>query len=233
VSVLDENGDVTQYVLHTARRIVATQAGVDALHALHIGGGLLTVKGGHMFWGETDLGAGEFIGAAQIGEREYAFALADGATGKMCTVQNGELTERFVFGTQGSAEAYFCGGYVFISPFQGEAAVYTMDGLLLRTFDENGFLAETGELGEYLTVNYISAAQERYSLLLDPQTLATVARLPGFLGTLDAETVVLDDSAGNLRQAKLRSLRELMELARERLDGRTLTPAEISEFKAG
>jgi hypothetical protein len=104
----------------------------------------------------------------------------------------------------------------------------------VRSLAEKGYLAETGVLGDRIAAHYIVAATaERYTLLLDSKTLETVAVLPGFLGESDAATLVFDDGAGRLRAAELRSLRELTETARLRLDGRSLTPEETERFKAG
>jgi hypothetical protein len=233
VSVLEENGGVTLYDLATGRTTASANAGPAADCALPVGeGGLVTFVHGHVFFNEREIGSGELIGAGKIGAEMFAFAIAGGAFGTVFTYENGILKERFAFEATGRAEAYFTGGYVFISPMHGDATAYTLDGALARTFSESGFLAETRLLSAYITADYVSSSSERYSLLLDPATLETAAYLPGFLGTLDAGTLVMDDG-GSLRAAKLLNIGELTEMAQERLGGRTLTSEEKQEFKAG
>jgi hypothetical protein len=200
--------------------------------ALPVGGGLLEAENGVIYFDGREIGAGEILGAGKINSDKFAFAISDGANGAVFTAENGTSEKRFAFKTTGRAEAYFTGGYVFLAPTHGDAAAYTLDGTFVRAFDESGFLAETGVLREYITAGYVSSASMRYSLLLDAGTLETAAYLPGFLGALDAGTLILD-SGSSLRAAKLLPLQKLMEIARERLDGRTLTSEERRTFKAG
>jgi hypothetical protein len=233
VSVLSEDGAVTLYDLATGGVLASADAGAEADRALPVGGGLLVVRDGGVFFDGRALGAGDLIGAGPVGADAYAFALSDGTDGKVFFVEGGALREAFSFSVTGRAEAYFTGGFVFVSPRHGGASAYTSQGRLVRVFDEKGYLAETGALGDRITASYIVATSERYSLLLDGKTLETVAVLPGFLGERDDATPVLDDGAGRLRAAKIRSLPELTEAAWLRLDGRVLTQEEKDLFKAG
>ncbi|MDR1603542.1 MAG: toll/interleukin-1 receptor domain-containing protein [Gracilibacteraceae bacterium] len=233
VSVLAADGTVTLWDPATGRALESASAGAEVDRALPLGGALLTGREGRVFLAGRDLGAGDLIGAGRIGADEYGFAIADGTVGRVYFVRDGGLSEGFAFPALGRAEAYFTGGYVFISPQRGGACAYTRDGRLVRQFAETGYLAETGLLGDFLTAGYVFAAGERYSLLLDPATLETVAELPGFLGEGEAGRPVFDDGAGSLRAVKLYSLPELMEAAVERLEGRELTPAEAEKFRTG
>jgi hypothetical protein len=157
--------------------------------------------------------------------------LYDTATGEAVESAYGDGVEEFPLPVTDRAEVYFTGGFVFVSPLHGDAAAYTQDGELLRTFEETGYMAETGVLGDFITASYIVSSSERYTLLLDAETLGTIAVLPGFMCETDEGTVVLDDGAGHLRAVKIRSPGELADAARERLSGRTLTPAEKKKFK--
>jgi hypothetical protein len=233
VSVLDEAGTASLYDVATGETVAAMDAGPEADSALPLGGGLLLIRDGRAFFDGKDVGAGDFIGAGDLGGGAYGFAVSDGADGRVFVAENGGLEERFAFSVQGRAEAYFTGGFVFISPLHGVAAAYGMDGRPVRDFDEKGYMAETGELGGFITASYIYTSSERYSLLLDPESLETTAMLPGFLGALDAWTLILDDGAGHLRKATIRSPQELVDAAMSRLDGRALSQEERERFRAG
>ncbi|MDR1070597.1 MAG: TIR domain-containing protein [Gracilibacteraceae bacterium] len=217
VSVLGADGVVTLYDLTTATAAATAAAEPDAATALPVGGGLVTVRDERVFWNGSEIGAGELIGASRADGDAAVFAIADGAAGAVFTARGGAAEKSFDFEAIGRAEAYFAGGYVFISPLHGDAAAYAADGTPVRALAENAYLAEIRALDGYIAAGYVSAASERYTFLLDPVTLETTARLPGFLGTLDAGTLVLDTD-GSLRTVRLLNTRELAEMARARLE---------------
>jgi hypothetical protein len=231
VSVLDEDGTAWLYDTATGRADAGMETNGNAYSALRFG------NGGGTWLGE-ELEPAEFIGAGMLGEDDHAYATSDGMEVNVVIVkpkfriQAGLDFERFSFPVTGRAEVYFTGGFVFVSPLHGDATVYTQDGVLLRTFEETGYMAETGVLGDFITASYVVSSSERYTLLLDAKTLGTIAVLPGFMCETDDGTVVLDDGAGHLRAAKIRSLIERADAARERLSGRDLTSAEMKRFKA-
>ncbi|MDR0434631.1 MAG: toll/interleukin-1 receptor domain-containing protein [Gracilibacteraceae bacterium] len=235
VSVLKADGTVWLYDLASGAALAAESVGADADRALPLDDGpaLLTARAGRVFFAGRDLGGGDLIGAGKTGPDEYGFAVADGTEGRVYFVRGGVLSEGFVFPAQGRAEAYFTGGYVFISPPRGGAAAYTREGALVRLFTEKGYLAETEALGDFIAAGYVSAAGDRYAFLLNPVTLETVAELPGYLGELDAGAAVFDDGEGSLRRGKLYSLQELMDAAEARLGDRELTAAEAEKFRTG
>jgi hypothetical protein len=233
VSVLSENGDVTLYSLADGQALAEAHASPGADFALPFpGGGLAMAEGGRVFFDGRELGAGKFIGAGKT-EDGFALAVSDSVSGRVFFVKDGAITEGFSFEARGASEAYFAGGYAFISPANGDAAAYAADGAIVRNFTESGYMADVSALGERVAANYVSASGERYSFLLAPGTLETEAYLPGFLGELDSDTLVLDDGGGSLRAVRLLDTRELMDTARERLDGRELTPNEKIKYKAG
>jgi hypothetical protein len=225
VNVLDEDGTVWLYDAATGRADgnASTDAGMEtdenAYSALLFGNGDGT-------WLGEERKPAEFIGAGMIGENAWAYATSDGMEVNVVIVkpkirvQARPDFEMFSLPVTGRAEVYFTGGFVFVSPLHGDATVYTEDGELLRTFEESGYMAETGVLGDFITASYVVSSSERYTLLLDAKTLGTIAVLPGFMCETDDGTVVLDDGAGHLREAKIRSLTELKDAARERLAGR-------------
>jgi hypothetical protein len=232
VSVLAADGAATLYDLASGGAIAEGTADPGADCALPFPGErLVTAMNGQVFFDGSEVGPGALMGAGEI-DSGYIFAISDGASGAVFTIENGVFKKRFAFEAAGVAEAYFTGGFVFISPTHGDAAAYTLEGAHVRAFEETGFLAETFVLGEYIAAGYVSAAAQRYTLLLDPETLQTAAFLPGFLGEAGEGSLILN-AGGSLRRAKLLDTQTLVELARGRLSGRTLTPEEIRRFNAG
>ncbi|NBI71571.1 hypothetical protein D3Z50_10950 [Clostridiaceae bacterium] len=107
-------------------------------------------------------------------------------------------------------EEFFTDQYRVTSPLHGTPEVYDREtGRLLRKLEEESYLTYVTQAGEYLITEYVTSSGERYGLLLDG-TLETLACLPG-LCDIDVERglLVFDDEAGNLRQCRLYSLREL------------------------
>jgi hypothetical protein len=226
VSVLEENGTASLYDLASGVAISYGQTEMTASNAIPVCGGLVFEKDNLVYF-DTDgqapfdgheLATGKIIGVQQSGENSYNIAIADDANGKVFTLDNNGPTERFSFTTRGRSEAYFCGGFMFLSPLHGGAAAYSMDGKLTRAFEEKGYLADVQELGDSIAANYVSSDKKRYTFLLRRDTLESVAELPGFLGTRESSELVFD-VGGALRVRKLLSLNELVSLAKARLSG--------------
>ena len=240
VSVTDEDGLVTLYDLATGGAADTRQAPEGTERALILGGELVHVAGGTVFHGPYEISAGQMafggrmadiIGAGRIGGG-YAFAVSDDESIHVLTFDGGSLKSAFFAETRGRAEAYFTGGCVFISPMHGDASAYTLDGRFIRSFAQSGYLAEVFEAGGYIAAGYVSSASERYSLLLRPDGLETVALLPGFLGMTSDGLLVLDSGA-RLNAVRLVTTPELVNMARYRLGGRELTAEETEAFRAG
>ena len=200
--------------------------------ALPTAAGLLTVRGGCVYFDSQLLGEGDIAGAG-LGERGEVFAsISTGSDGKIFSLKAGKFTELFAFKTAGRTEVFFTGGYVFISPAIGDASVYTMRGEHLRTFSENAQLTETVMLGDTICANYlVSATKQRYSLLLDNERLEPVALIHGFLGAAADGRLVLNNGTA-LESVELLDTAQLIELATQRLDGKELTAAEKQRYKA-
>jgi len=215
ISILDEIGDLIIYDLQTGSEIKNPDCEVMFHYARQQ--------------------EKEIVGAGKIDNKTYGFAVSDGNKCTALTVINGVATEKFTCDVRGRAEVYFTGKYVFVSPWHGDAAAYTLDGRLIRTFiNENGYMAEPEILGELIAAKYVSAASAvpDYSLILTGDRLETILYLPGFTGAADDGTIILDDGEGNLQMRKLYDTPELIGMAKERLGGRTLTNEEKIKFKA-
>ena len=80
----------------------------------------------------------------------------------------------------------------------------------MGTLEEDSYLTYVTQTGEYVITEYVSAAGERYGLLLD-KDLQTLAYLPN-LCDIQGDMLVFDYGSGNLRQCRLYSLQELVAL---------------------
>lgn len=231
VSVLGENGRVTLYDLASGQPVQEGEAAGADFAVL--AGGVLSGRDGRVFFDGREVGAGEFIGGARLGENRYAFAIATNEGGSVFTVENGAATERFSFSVRGKTEAYFAGDFVFLSQIRGVVTAYDWDGGVVRNFSEDGYAAEAEALDGAILLHFISASLGRYSLLLDGETLEAGAYLTGLLAAADGDTLLFDDGGGHLRTSRVYDAEELIQTARERLGGRTLTADEKLEYHAG
>jgi len=239
VGVLHENGGAALYDLATGEG-TPVQPPDGTERALPTTEGLLTVRGENIYLNGTLLRTGTLIidgdiigaGYAPDGTLYFAIAAADGF-GYVFSLANGHAKPCFSFsGAPGKSEAFFAGGYVFISPMIGDAYAYALDGTFVRSFRENGALAEVVMLGDTICANYyLTATTQRFSLLLAPGSLEPVAHLPGFLGGTDDGALILD-SGSALESRTLLTTTQLMALGAERLDGKALTPEERQMYKA-
>jgi len=232
VSVLYEDTSVILYDLTSSEVLSVSQASITANQALLMGNVLVETIGTDVVFNGKNV-SGELVGANSIGDGNFAFAVSDEEHGKVFKVsKNGQIKEQFNFAVCGRAEVYFNGGFVFVAPFHGEATAYLLDGSYVRTFSKNGYMAGVSIIGENIAADYISTSLKRYSLLLKPDTLETIALLPGFLGEMEGGMLILDNGR-SLHSVRLHSTEELIEMAKERLDGRVLTAEEVRRFKAG
>ncbi len=113
-------------------------------------------------------------------------------------------------------EEFYTNQYRIVSPLHGSPEVYELQSnQKVAVLEEDAYLTYVTQVGEYIVMEYVSAAgekygQERYGLLLDSR-LQTLACLPGLCDISD-ETFIFDYGSGNLRQCRLYSLQELIAL---------------------
>ncbi len=111
-------------------------------------------------------------------------------------------------------EEFFTDRYRIASVLHGTPEVYDLEtGKSVGKLEEDSYLTYVTQVGENLMTEYISAAGERYGLLLN-ENLQTLAYLPKLCDISDG-MAVFDDKSGNLRQCSLYSLRELIALGEE------------------
>lgn len=108
-------------------------------------------------------------------------------------------------------EEFYTDDYRFASFLHSAPEVYDINSnKLVTTLEKDSYLTYVTQVGEYIITEYVSAAGERYGLLLDGR-LQTLAYLPR-LCDINNGMLVFDYQSGNLRQCRLYSLQELMTL---------------------
>ncbi len=108
-------------------------------------------------------------------------------------------------------EEFYTSKYQITSPLHGTPEVYSLEtGKLVAMLEQDSYLTYVTEEGNYLITEYISAEGERYGLVLD-EKFQTLAYLPNLCDVKDG-MLVFDYEAGNLRQSRLYSLSELIEI---------------------
>lgn len=101
-------------------------------------------------------------------------------------------------------------------PLHGTPAAYDREtGELVRELEPEDRITYVTQVGDYVIIEYLSTQTGgHYGLLMDGN-LNTLARLPGLCDILEDGRLIFDDMKGNLRQSRIYSAQELMDLARE------------------
>ncbi|MCM1044747.1 MAG: protein kinase [Candidatus Gastranaerophilales bacterium] len=129
----------------------------------------------------------------------------DGTDGSLLSEEAGEPPAKDLY------EEFYTEQYRVASALHSAPEVYDLKtGKLIATLEKDAFLTYVTQMGDYLVTEYISASGERYGLLLD-KDFQTLAYLPG-LCDVNGDSFLFDYESGNLRQSRLYSLEELVEL---------------------
>lgn len=124
-------------------------------------------------------------------------------------------------------EEFFTDKYRIESSLHDAPKVYERDSdQLVATLEEDSYLTYVTQVGESIITEYISAAGERYGLLLDEE-FQKLAYLPG-LCDVSGDQLVFDYKSGNLRQSRLYSLQELIALGETYLQNSSKEERRIS-----
>lgn len=108
-------------------------------------------------------------------------------------------------------EEFFTDRYRITSPLHGTPEVYDRDTeKKVAELEKDSYLTYVTQLGDDIVTEYISAAGQRYGLLLNDR-LETLAYLPD-LCDIAGDQLVFDYGRGNLRQCSVYSLEELVSL---------------------
>ena len=146
---------------------------------------------------------------------EYLEVIYNNGTSLCYSATDGRLQEERA-GTppDGSLDEEFITDRLRITaPLHGTPKVYDLEsGALVRTLEEDDYLAYAAQVDGGIMTEYITARGERYGLLLN-EDCETLARLPGLCDVTEDGTLVFDDNRGNLRESRIYSLQELMAFA--------------------
>lgn len=141
--------------------------------------------------------------------------------GRLISQETGEEPNKDLY------EEFFTDRYRITSSLHDAPKVYEIDSdKLVATLEEDSYLTYVTQMNEYIITEYISAAGERYGLLLD-EDFQKLAYLPG-LCDVAGDRLVFDYKSGNLRQSRLYSLQELIALGETYLQNSSKEERRIS-----
>lgn len=101
-----------------------------------------------------------------------------------------------------------------VAPLHDRSTIYDQEsGRVIREMETEDSATYVTETGDCVIVEYITSQGERYGLLLN-EDCETLARLPGLCDILPDGTLVFDDMRGNLRQSRIYSKQDLIDLAK-------------------
>lgn len=134
----------------------------------------------------------------------------DGRDGKLLSEEKREAPEKNLY------EEFYTQRYRIASSLHSPAQVYDRKtGKQVAVLEKDSYLTYVTQRGDYLITEYVSAAGERYGLLLD-RDLQILAYLPKLCDITD-QYLVFDYDSGNLRQCPLYSMEELIAMGEEYL----------------
>ena len=112
-------------------------------------------------------------------------------------------------------EEFYTERYRIASSLHGAPEAYVRKtGRKAATLEPDSYLTYVTEVSGYIITEYISVAGERYGVLLN-ERLEKLAVLPG-LCDVDGEWLIFDYAEGELRQCRIYSLEELVEMGEGR-----------------
>ena len=107
--------------------------------------------------------------------------------------------------------------YRIESPLHGTPVVYDrQSGKQLGELERDGYLTYVTQVGQYILTEYIADDGTRWGLLLN-ERLETLAELPQLCDTWNGK-LLFDDELGTLRQSRIYSIEELLQIAKEELE---------------
>ena len=144
----------------------------------------------------------------------------DGTVRRYATSNGAPLSERQTVPPDKSLDEEFQTSRLrIVAPLHDSATIYAQEsGKVIRRMETEDSVTYVTETGDYVIVEYITSQGERYGLLLN-EACETLARLPGLCDILPDGTLVFDDMRGNLRQSRIYSKQDLIDLAKNYLGG--------------
>jgi serine/threonine protein kinase len=101
------------------------------------------------------------------------------------------------------------------STLHGAPRAYNLlTGELVRELEQVAFLTYVTEVGQYVITEYITADGHRFGLLVDGQTAETLAYIPNLSDIIGDRLIINDRHTSTLRETRLHSMSELIDMAR-------------------
>lgn len=108
-------------------------------------------------------------------------------------------------------EEFYTDKYRIASSLHDAPEVYDLEsGKLATVLEEDSYLTYVTQIGNNLMTEYVSSEGKRYGILLD-ENFQKLAELPNLCDVI-GDMLFFDYESGNLRQCRLYSLQELVEL---------------------
>jgi len=107
---------------------------------------------------------------------------------------------------------------MIIAPLHGTPSVFSSaTGLFIRELEKEAYLTYVTQVGDYVITEYISADGDRYGLLLDGKTGEALAHIPNLSDIIGERLIVDIRQSGSLRETRLYSTAELIDMAHTEL----------------
>lgn len=129
--------------------------------------------------------------------------------GKLISEKNGTPPDKSLL------EEFVTDQYKIVSSLHDAPQVYDRKtDRFVTALDEDAYLTYVTQIPEGIVVEYVTADEQRYGYLLN-EKLEKIAYLPDLCDVYE-HMFLFDDQAGNLRGSKIYSLKELIDLAKEK-----------------
>lgn len=127
------------------------------------------------------------------------------ADGSLVSETQGEVRDNF-------AEEFLTEKWRIVANLHSAPEIYDRkSGEFIQTLEVDGYPTYVTELGEYLITEYVDTEGVHFGLLLN-DNFETLAVLPSLCDILPDGTLVFDDQMGMLRQSRIYSVQELIDL---------------------
>ncbi|MCD7738999.1 MAG: hypothetical protein LUH58_08200, partial [Lachnospiraceae bacterium] len=149
----------------------------------------------------------------RTGESSYLEVIWYDGTVRCYSAADGQLISETVGEAPSSDlyEEFYTDQYRITSELHSAPRVYRMsDGKEAAVLESDDYLTYVTQIGENLITEYVTAAGERYGLLLN-SNFETIAYLSNLCDVMD-DLLFFDYESGNIRQCRLYSLQELITL---------------------
>ena len=112
-------------------------------------------------------------------------------------------------------EVFYTDSMRIESPLHGSSRTYNLfSGELIRELDVDALLAFVTQVGQYVITEYITVDGHRFGLLIDGTTAETLAYIPNLSDIIGTRLIINDRQTNTLRETRLFSEGELIEMAR-------------------